>query len=311
MSKALSLKYRPRTLKTVIGQPEAVAILSQKIARQSIPHVMALTGPSGCGKTTIARILAKALGCAKGDFVEYNSANFTGVATARILIRAANRRPLYGPCRVWVIDEAHQLSKDAQDALLKLFEDTPEYGYFFICTTEPRKLLKAIQTRVFHIPVKLVSANDLTSRLLYITGKENVEVSEDVLEKIVEHAEGSVRMAERLLEKVIDLDSVPQQLKAIDHFSDTKREAVEVARLLMGFRPKWSQVAKVLREMDEEQPETIRRVIIAYFRSVLLGGGKMSARANAIIRIFQHPAISMNCTPGAIASAAYDACNLK
>src|SRR5688572_25883760 len=134
-------KFRPKTLKGVVGQEGAVSSLQSMIDKGRLPHTILFSGPSGCGKTTIARILKGILECSDLDFFEINCADFKGIDMVRDIRRYVGIPPLHGKSRVWLIDEAHQLTKDAQNAFLKLLEDTPKHAYFMLATTDPQKLL--------------------------------------------------------------------------------------------------------------------------------------------------------------------------
>src|SRR5687768_10085551 len=125
MSEALYKKHRPKTLKGIVGQDGAVASLQKMIDRNLIPHAILFTGDSGVGKTTIARILKDHLECGDPDFIEVNAADSKGIDMVRDIRSRAGLSPMAGPCRVWLIDEAHKLTTDAQNCILKILEDGP------------------------------------------------------------------------------------------------------------------------------------------------------------------------------------------
>ena len=106
-------RFRPKTLKSVLGQEGPVNSLQRFIDRNTIPHCILFTGPSGCGKTTIGRILKTHLNCGDADWLEINSADFKGIDTVREIRRSINLSPISGDCRIWFIDEAHKLTNDA------------------------------------------------------------------------------------------------------------------------------------------------------------------------------------------------------
>ena len=155
-------RFRPKSLDAVVGNGGTVAALQKFLKKGNLPHTILFKGPSGCGKTTLARILAKELGCGVLDLREYNSADFRGIDTIRDISRIMTNAPAAGNCRVFILDEAHQLSKDAQNAALKILEDTPKHVYFFICTTDPQKLIATIRSRCTEMPVDLLKLDEMT-----------------------------------------------------------------------------------------------------------------------------------------------------
>ena len=140
--------YRPESFDEVIGNEDTIerlkAVLGNEIRR---PHSYLLHGPAGCGKTTLGRIIAKEVGCKGMDFVELDSADFRGIQSVRGIRRQTAYAPMESECRVWLLDEAHALTNDAQTALLKALEEPPSHVYFILCTTMPEKLLPTLRSR--------------------------------------------------------------------------------------------------------------------------------------------------------------------
>lgn len=281
-------RYRPERFKDVVGQRDAMKALADMGKRNAIPHALLFTGPSGTGKTTLARIIRNNLKCSDVDFVEINASDFRGVDTIRDIRRQMGSSPIAGNCRVWLIDEVHQLTNDAQNAFLKILEDTPSHVYFMLATTDPQKLKKTIVTRCTEIRCKSLSEKDLIDLVKVTSYQENVQnpnydgLDDAVAKKIAQAADGSARKALVLLHAVIGLDDKNKQMAAIDS-ADSNAAAIEIARMLMR-RAKWSEVSAMIKKVDDE-PETIRRIILGYFSTVLLGGG--DARAAEIIEEFR------------------------
>lgn len=281
-------KYRPKTLKSVVGQDGVVASLQKLIDKKSIPHSILITGPSGCGKTTIARILKDILQCGDADYQEVNCADFRGIDMIRDIRRNANLSPISGPCRIWFIDEASRLSSDAQNAFLKILEDTPSHVYFMLATTDPGKIIKTIHTRCTEIKLSNLGPKDLTRVVQRVVDKEQLKVSEDVIQEIVEASDGSARKALVILEQAGSLETEEEQLKAVQASSIDKDVAIELARALINPRADWSSVAKILKTIKDD-PEGLRHLVLSYARAVLLGGGGQAPRAFKIIDIFSKP----------------------
>jgi DNA polymerase-3 subunit gamma/tau len=276
-------KHRPRTLAEVVGQPDAVRTIEAWGDRY--PHAILLSGPSGCGKTTIARILRRQLGCNRRDFNEINCADFRGIDSVRDIRRRAAFHAI-GKSMIWLIDECHKLTNDAQNALLKLLEDTPAHVYFVLATTDPGKLIKTIQNRCSPVRVRELSGNGMQELIRRVAGNENFHPTDEVVDAIINAAEGSARKALVLLNSVIGISDPDQQRDAIVK-SDTKNEAIEIARALMDTRTRWPDLQKILKGADIEDPEPIRRLVLGYCSTVLLNSGK--PRAAMIIDYFQKP----------------------
>ena len=153
----LHIDYRPADFDEILGNEETIKSIKSILARdEDRPHAWMFVGPSGCGKTTLARIVSAALGCppkinkaANLDFQEINTSDMRGIDTAREILKTMNFAPVNtaSKCRVYILDECHQATKDFQNSLLKALEDTPDHVYFLLCTTDPSKLLKTIKNR--------------------------------------------------------------------------------------------------------------------------------------------------------------------
>jgi DNA polymerase-3 subunit gamma/tau len=267
-------KYRPKSLRSIIGQDNAVASLTSLVDRQAVPHFLLLTGPSGCGKTTIARIMKDLLGCGDADFIEKNCADFKGIDTVREIRKHVNLRPMDGECRIYLVDEAHKLTPDAQEAFLKMLEDTPDHAYFILATTDPDKLKKTIHTRATEIKLNAVSGKNLERVVWRVVKKEELGVGDHVVTEIADAADGSPRKALVLLEQVGSLEDEAAQLEAIKVTTFDKVESINLARALMFGKASWAQVAAILRGLQDQDAEGIRYMVLGYANSVLLGKGK-------------------------------------
>ncbi len=278
-------KYRPTKFSDVIGQKEAVQQINVMGKSKSIPHVIMFTGPSGVGKTTLARILRVKLKCDDMDFEEKNASECRGIDEVRSIQKTIRCSSFKGGPRVILIDEAHGLTGDAQEALLKVLEETPPHVYFMICTTNPGKLKATLKSRCTEIKCKAVGVADLKLAIKRVVDGEGKTIDEDVIDRIAEVAEGSVRSALVVLHRVINVPTKEEQLAAIDS-ADVKGKGIELARLLMKPGSAWKDVAAVLKNIEEE-PEAVRRIVLGYCNSVLLSSG--SARAGFIISVFWDP----------------------
>jgi len=224
VSAALYNRYRPRTFREVVGQEHVTAALTEALRTGRTHHAYLFSGPRGCGKTSSARILAASLNCINGptpepcgvceqcvgirtgssiDVVEIDAASHGGVDDARDLRERALYVPASARYRVFIIDEAHQVSRDGFNALLKIVEEPPAHLVFVFATTEPEKVLPTIRSRTFSYAFRLVPPAQLREHLARICAAENVEVQPEVLPLVVRAGGGSVRDAMSVLDQLI------------------------------------------------------------------------------------------------------------
>ena len=213
----LSLKYRPRLFSEVIGQPVSVRILQNTLRMQRIPSAILVTGGHGLGKTTLARIYAKYLNCESPvdgepclvcsacrepeslSFLELNTANVNGVDDVRELDNLC-AQVVVGKYRVLCLDEAHQLTKQAQAALLKLIEEPPANTIFLLVTTDPEKLEDTIRSRCLSLPLRPATPDELFTNLQKICSQEGIICEEAVLRRLSEIS--SIRDAQQVLNQL-------------------------------------------------------------------------------------------------------------
>lgn len=284
-------KHRPTTFKQMVGQSQAVAMLLGMVRGNNLPHSILFSGPSGCGKTTLARILRTKLQCDEVDYREVNSSDDRGIDGIRRLRDQIRLAPIGGACRIILLDEAHQITGDAQEALLKILEDTPRHVYLFLCTTEPDKLKTAIRTRCTEVNLVAVGDEDLAALLKQVSEEEQLTVPESVIEAIVATADGSPRKALVLLQQAGALSEEVDQLNVVRN-SGCKETAQHLGRLLTNVRAplSWPDIAAALKEVKWNQAEGVRRMLLGYARAVLLnqkGPNPIAYRCFTIIQVFR------------------------
>nr|WP_255499563.1 DNA polymerase III subunit gamma and tau [Aeromicrobium senzhongii] len=223
---ALYRRYRPETFAEVIGQDHVTAPLRHALANNRVNHAYLFSGPRGCGKTTSARILARALNCEKApisdpcgecqscrdlarggpgsiDVIEIDAASHGGVDDARDLRERAFFAPVSSRYKVYIIDEAHMVSPQGFNALLKLVEEPPPHLKFIFATTEPDKVIGTIRSRTHHYPFRLVPPKLLGDYMLQLCQSENVRLEPTALPLVVRAGGGSVRDSLSVLDQLL------------------------------------------------------------------------------------------------------------
>ncbi|HTM08544.1 MAG TPA: DNA polymerase III subunit gamma/tau [Verrucomicrobiae bacterium] len=220
----LARKWRPQRFEDMVGQGHVTQVLRNAIAGGRIAHAYLFTGVRGVGKTTAARILAKALNCERGptadpcnqcsqcveitdgrslDVYEIDGASNRGIDEVRQIIENVRYQPARSRFKIYIIDEVHQVTKDAFNALLKTLEEPPEFVKFILATTEPHRLPETILSRCQRFDFRRIQTREVVDRLKDIAGKESLSITDGALLLLAREAEGSMRDAQSLLEQML------------------------------------------------------------------------------------------------------------
>lgn len=230
-------KYRPKTFSEVVGQEHIVQTLKSAVVSDLFSHAYLFSGPRGSGKTSLARLLAKAVNC-KGpnegepcnkcdaceeinqgraiDLIEIDAASNRGIDDIRELKEGIKFTPTKLKYKVFVIDESHQLTKEAANALLKTLEEPPSHAIFVLATTEPHRMISTIASRCQRFDFRKLTVPEIVGKLTTIAKLENAKIEKPALELIALNSGGAIRDAEGLLDKVLTFQLGSGTVKEID-----------------------------------------------------------------------------------------------
>ncbi len=267
MYQVIARKYRPQNFSELIGQEHVRSTLDNAITQRRIAHGYIFSGQRGTGKTTIARILARCLNCVEGptaapcgvcssclevtqgnapDVIEIDAASNRGINEMRELRENVRYRPARDRYKIFIIDEAHQITNEAFNALLKTLEEPPEWAVFVLCTTESHKIPTTIASRCQQFSFRSVDFNQLVERMRWICAQERIQADEEALAVLAQSGEGSVRDSLSALDQAIACCGNSLQGPAV--------------RDLLGLYSLES-LAAVTRALDRSDPATMLEVV--------------------------------------------------
>lgn len=291
----LHVKYRPKTLDEVRGQDAVVKSLGRLLAnRKQAPHTYLFTGSSGVGKTTLARIIGYTLRIPTTNVIEADGATYTGIDSAKEIKSLVSVHSLGSDRRkMLILDECHRLSSQAWDSWLKLVEEPPSHLYLAFCTTNPAKIPRTLHTRCHSYALADVREDDLYELLVAVAKREKIDLADDVLEFISQHANGSPRQALVYLSQCGSRCRLSEAKKIIRKNETASVDSPEaaIARMLIAGNHVWADYMRMLDKLTEIEPESIRIVTVNYIAAVMRkqANPKRAARYAAVLEAFENP----------------------
>ena len=285
----LHRKYRPLDWDQVIGQ-DAVVKGIRDVLRKKTAHSFVFTGGSGVGKTTAARIVSTKVGCTPNNLLEIDAATNNGVDIMRALTEGTAYKAFgESAVKVLIIDECHILSKQAWQSLLKSVEEPPAHCYWIFCTTEAGKIPTTIETRCACFEFKPVPVDDIQTLLEQVVTSEGYETPEEVTSVIARQSFGSPRRALTYLAKCYACQTAKEALTLLQR-ADEEGDTIILARALVKGLS-WAKAVKILKSLENQNPESIRIVILAYLTKIALDtkSDQQAGRVLELLDCFSEP----------------------
>lgn len=272
----LYTKYRPQSFEDLFGNITTIKSAKQVLKKATgKPQTYMISGPSGCGKTTIARIMAKELGCSGRDLTELDVATTRDMATIRNIIDHTKYAPIDSKSKVYILDEAQQYKTDSQNALLKTLEYPPPNVYFFILTTDPDKLIETVKNRCVHWRVNTLDKKAMTALLDKVCAAEDIDLPSNLHYELLISAEHCPRKLLVNLEKIsgmIGKETIEDIVEVIKGVSEELQRDIGELYNSIWRGEKWEVAARQVQKWKKKETDVLR-TMLSYMGGVLLRSG--------------------------------------
>jgi energy-coupling factor transporter ATP-binding protein EcfA2 len=301
---SLSIDLRPRHFEDVVGHAKVIASIRKTLSDGRISKGWIFSGPSGTGKTTLAKIVARIINNADDDnmeLVEVNAADNNGVDYVRSLVESASYRPFRGERKVYILDEAQQLTQQAQNVLLNPLENPDNSSVWMFCTTEPAKIIPALKTRCLSYALSNISAAEMTVLIDRATDHLGVDKLPGFAAAAFKYGLGP-RAALQALEKHLGGMDLRESLAQPEH----EPLYADVAKAVL--RGDWTKTAEILDKVKSADVGGLRSVIAAFFRSEIVKGGwspRNDAISGALLAMGQFTAVEPGVSYGITTAILY------
>ena len=286
----LALKYRPKKFSEVVGQEATIKTLMSALDKKQLANAYLFSGLRGSGKTTSARIFAKALQCSKGesstpceecencimanenrhiDIIEMDGASNRKIEDIKEIIEHTRYKPTIGRYKIFIIDEAHMLTREAENALLKTLEEPPPYVKFILATTDPLKLPPTILSRTQHYRFTKIDEKLIKNHLEYILAKENVTFEEKAVELLSKSGNGSLRDTITLLEQAIAYSKGDLRLDVVVEMLGVVNPEIIDKLFKLVLNSQKTEIKQLVKEISNYDIDSILDEIMSYLKEAL------------------------------------------